>query len=588
MNKFQKRIIIFISAISILSCVLIFQWIFFVKVDVKYLEDLYSFSQWSVPLSSRIMGDAYLYQHSGIELLKNFEPFSINPETPVFGKLLLGLSIKYTQNPYYFSLLFLLILLITLNYLAKHFFNLNKIKRIILLLLVGTSPIVLIQISDPVMDLPQASLFLVHLYFLFLSSTTKKKNINLVACLLSGLFLGLMTATKIAVYLPFIYLIDTWYLWKKKRIFSAIEIIVASIMTYILLYSPYILKYGVIEWLKTQLWVINFYRNSDVSATPGMVIITAFTGFYKGWWGEGWSRVSLWTGSWGLGVYAVFSQAKNLYLKKISLADEQKYLVFIAISLLIFLSFIPFWPRYFVFFIPLFWLIIISWIKNPKFFLLLLVVPLINIVVIAKNNLQFEPTNFYNLWEKASFKDMYENFSIDYKGKTTREDWHQQNQQEIENINGQTVMLKFSKPTKTGLFNKNQTVILKIIGPKYSTLTEYELGWVLEHAQWKLNSIQKIKTSISHDYTKELPGFICVNPTKVETYSEVHEQLAYFLKITQQEANDKIMSFSPRDYCIPIGRFSERQEEKPIPYLPGVIYKDFKDLNIEPEPYDPA
>jgi len=578
MTKLHKLLFIIISTICIVAGIYIFRWIFFVQSDPSYLDNLYSFSQWSIPLSSRIMGDAYLYQHSGLNLLKDFEPFNINPETPIFGKLLLALSIKLTGNPHIFSILSLLILLITLNALTKRFFNFSDWNRKLLLLLVGTSPIVLSQIPDTTMDLPQTALFLIHFYFLFHAAKSENRKRIISYIFISGLALGTMSATKIAIYLPFIYVIDTWYLWKNKKLLYIIEIILISISTYIFIYFPYILRHGLISWLKAQKWVLNFYLNSEVNASRGMILITAFSGWYKGWWEEGWTRVPLWTGSWGLGIIATCIQLKNSLIKKSKISNEIRYLLYISISLIGLLFFLPFWFRYFVFFVPLFWIILLNWNKNKIISLLLVLFPLINLLVISSNSLKFGSDNFYSLWEKGSYQDMYEYFSNNLKNEITRNKFAEiQDHHLLENQVFSIII--FDKNILDKSFNSisESITLAETSFTKISTFN-YVVIWKRNNSRWEIDSIKEN----SHDIEKRIvigDRYVCINPTKVSDWSDVYNQASKLLKISIAETIIRTMKLVPKDYCIPLGIYDKLQTED-LQLDPGIQLINIENINV--------
>jgi hypothetical protein len=86
--KFLAVAIILVVAWSFFS----FRWIFSYHFDYTYFKDWYGHSQWQIPLSPRTMGDAELYQLSGLELVRGANPFSINPEVPPLVKYFYGLS----------------------------------------------------------------------------------------------------------------------------------------------------------------------------------------------------------------------------------------------------------------------------------------------------------------------------------------------------------------------------------------------------------------------------------------------------------------------------------------------------------------
>ena len=438
----------------------------------------------------------------------------------------------------------------------------------------ATSPILLEQITVPLLDLPQTAIFIIHLYFLFSAGTKKSKKKVFVYTAATGISLGLMTGTKIALYLPFIFLLDTWYLWRKKKLFYIINIVILSILSYTLIYFPYIIKHGITAWLKAQKWMVNFYLNSEVMATPGMIIITAFTGFYKGWWGSGWERITAWSGSWGIGILATIGATSEIFIKKKKLSDEYLYTLTNVLTILVPLLIIPFWPRYFVFFIPLFWLNLIAWIKNKKLVLLLLLFPLLNLFIIGMDSYKFNQTDFYSKWEQATYEDMHTLFSQNYKSQNSIEEWVDSQLISFKEINPYTIEIIAKEAQKTSFMTRSQSVEVIKTGFKKVIQTSYHLEWKLELSQWKLNQI-KIVNEVTNDLDSDQEGYICIDPTKVEDWSDPYTQVSQLLKLNINEVSAKTMRLVPRSYCMPIGEYTI-EPEADVVFKPGVQFIRYK------------
>jgi hypothetical protein len=162
--------------ILLTSITLFFQrHIFFDTYNPEYMHNLYSFSQWSVPLSSRVMGDANLFSYSGYNLIQDFKPYSINPETPIFAKLFFGLSIYLFNNAHYASLLFLILLLVGMDLLAKNHFQFNKTKRILLAILIFCSAEIQEQLKLHFIRFASSSYVCLVLNFSFQTQISSKK-----------------------------------------------------------------------------------------------------------------------------------------------------------------------------------------------------------------------------------------------------------------------------------------------------------------------------------------------------------------------------------------------------------------------------
>lgn len=578
MNKLHQRLLTIVTIVSVTTLLFILRWTFTNQINLNQLNDLYGFSQWSIPFSSRIMGDAALYQYAGYKLYEDFEPFDINPEAPILGKLMIGSSIRQTGNPHFPQYLMLFVLLIPLYFIAKKFLKFDHWHARLLILLVGTSPIILEQIPLTLLDLPQTTFFIAHVFFIFLAGKEKYRQKSLIFTILAGIFLGAMTATKIALYLPVVFLVDAWYLWRKGKTLYIFEIIFTSLSSYAFVYAPYIAEHGFLPWLKAQKWMISFYQSSDVRQTPGMILLTSFTGWYKGWWGDGWERVQSWSGSWALGISTVILSIYKIYKKKTNFSTEHLYFLLISALTLLILIIIPFWARYLVFMVPLFWINVMLLLKNKKAILLLLLFPVLHTIIFATNTMRFNPTPFYSTWELGSFVDMPQYFSSNSSNFVNKDRWLSDQNQELMNNNVMSILLTPGKSEKPDFFTHKQSIEVRSTSPKNVNLSKYEIIWKLENNQWKIDSIERFHSQDSVIET-EKNGFLCINPTNVKDWSEVYVQVAHLLRTQMDDILQRTMTLAPRDYCIPIQDFNEHQESQPIDYKAGVEYVDFSKEN---------
>ncbi len=338
------------------------RWIFFNQLKPAYLKDYYQHSQWNIPQSTRVMSDNELYQYSAYQLAQGSNPIAINPEVPPAGKYFYAWSIALFNNPYLTSVLLYLVSLTSFFLFLK---SINPTNQALLgTALLAATPLFASQISRTMLDLPQFCFFLIHL--LLISHLVKKsgkwlikkrlvlvKNLSL--SLLAGISLGLMASTKLPLFLPLILLFDGWLLCNKKKLKLFALILICSGLTYLGTYGVYFFQgHSLLDWLRLQKWIFNFYRHSTQKNNKTMFFITTFTGFYKGWWQDPWSRVATWSLIWPssfiISLSYLYQQRTKLSLSRLKCFEPSLSLLFISFSLTFIL--IPFWPRYFFILLP--------------------------------------------------------------------------------------------------------------------------------------------------------------------------------------------------------------------------------------------
>lgn len=550
----------------LLAFVLVTLWfqrhIFFETYDPEYMHDFYSFSQWSLPLSSRIMGDADLYTYSGYSLINDFKPFAINPETGVFAKLFFGVSAHLFGNQHFASPLFLLALLIAMDILAKTHFKFNTTKRAFLALFIFCSAEIQEQIKLTLLDLPHVALFAWHLVFLF--NTTHSANRKRLTIAIAGLLLGLMTATKFGVYIPLILLADSWYLYENKRLKQSALLVISLIFGYCLPYAPTIFSDGIPAFLSAQKWIINFYLSSDVVAPFGMLLISAFTGLYKGWVGTTWEHLFTWNGEWAVGILAVLFSIREWFTSKSERSTELGTILLTLLGVMTLLLKIPFWPRYFIFLIPFFWLVVLKYCKEYKILILLLVFPLISTIKmgIQSTMLPVEYLSHYNL---GAYEELYNYFSTELKTEITRAEFVEQSMAEYENLQPNAIETEIID--ETVFQDKSEQILaLTLNSPFGEKVIEKQILWIKEHGTWKINHIENISQK-KQFITTELE-IICVNPVKVQDWGKIYATLNDFYQTTTVDYRSRVMKLVPRDYCIPVGEVANtpqaQQYEFPV------------------------
>lgn len=75
---------------------------FLINYDVSYWKDRLEHSQWTLPLSKRIIGDDGLFSYGGYTLAIGASPDGLNTETAPLGRYLIEFSILLFKSPAYY------------------------------------------------------------------------------------------------------------------------------------------------------------------------------------------------------------------------------------------------------------------------------------------------------------------------------------------------------------------------------------------------------------------------------------------------------------------------------------------------------
>lgn len=391
------------------------------KVDLDYLENLYSTSQWMMPLSKRIMSDNQLYQLAGYRLVNGAGLFTINGETPPLGKILYGEAIKYWSTPLYVSVAFIILILMGFYFLLVTLFG-EKNKKLIWLamFLLLISPLFFSQSIYTMLDLPQLFFLLLHALFIIKTLKTesvKKKTSYLIA---AGFSLGLFAATKVPVFVPVILLVDFLAFYQKAPKLKFIEkmkflvkdfmLLLASMaFAWILSYTIFFYQGGnLIGLAKAQKWVLSFYLNASHGKSilaPVMIFITSLSGFFES--ESGWTWMNDWNILWIGIVLSMFIFWKQK--KWQNQQPENNYLYYLVTALFVFNMLTSFYPRYLLLILPFGILIsLFSFKKIKKLFLTIIVIVLITQAGFFLYPTQKQTFNFVQeVWQNQNYHDLY-------------------------------------------------------------------------------------------------------------------------------------------------------------------------------------
>ncbi|MDQ3009004.1 MAG: hypothetical protein M3Q81_05455 [bacterium] len=413
--------------------------------EYQYLQNAYDHSQWSIPLSTRILSDNQLYQVAGYKIVQGADLFSINPEVPPLGKYLYGLAAVHLGNPHWASAIIYLLTLLAF-WLCTRSITTNQVGQAMAAFLFVTTPLVFAQLSQTMLDLPQLLFLLLHLVAMSkvitaITSFDQVKNpLSWLYLLLAGLSLGAFAGTKIPLFVPVILVVDAVFLvlaysWSgvslKMRLFtSGVYVAVlcgVSAAVYVALYTPYFLSgHSLLDFLGAQKWMLSFYMNSSTTSTLGIAVVTVLGGWWRGWSDSmPWQLVREWTLLWPILLSAaIYRFSFLLKLREYKSSLIEVYILVTAFALFFVMLVTPFWPRYFLLVLPL--LIVV-------FSKIVAVHQRVVGAVILLSALHFcwyvfsPPTPMLEFvaqkWEQQHYRDLYEYSSPNIRESISREDF---------------------------------------------------------------------------------------------------------------------------------------------------------------------
>jgi len=305
-------------------------------------------------LKKTSLGDDGLYTYVGWKYIHGNDPTLLNAEIPPLGKYLIGLSIIVFSNQNVFALLSGIFVLIAYYFLNKIIFK-DKLLAFIPLFIFSFDPLFYTQIRAPFLDL-------LHLGFLLLTLIFFLKKRFLIA----AIFLGCMISTKatastfiIVVFTMLAYLLYVRDLRQVKNFLLSLPI---SLGVFLLTYAVYFFKgHSLIEFFGVQKWILNFYAGG-AKGDPTSAFQILLIGNWPTWWGEI-QRVQEWSILWSISLIACL-----YYFYKMVLRYKKHDTIIFAfwiIIYLLFLAFIPVWPRYLLLILPFMYTLSV-WVFSRK------------------------------------------------------------------------------------------------------------------------------------------------------------------------------------------------------------------------------
>ncbi len=381
------------------------RWVYLVPTDWNYLQDRFEHSQWRIPNSSRVISDNELYQVAGRALVQGADPFSINPEVPPLAKYTFGWSNQLTGNPYWATFIYYLATLVIFYLLAKEILQKSHLAQLATLLF-AISPIFLYQMTQTMLDLPQTCFLLLHILGVLKLTRSQRSILWLV---ISGLSLGAAAACKFPLIIPLVAVADVWLFFKAKKLSWLIPLFGVALLTYITTYLQYfLLGHSLIDWLKAQKWVVNFYLISKVPKAPLTFWIAVFSSRYQGWWGGTGSSVGEWSLIWPVVVVLPFLHLFKSKISWLKLDAQIQYLLILFLGLLVMFTAVPFWPRYFLSLLPIGLLLSAKWLASRPTWLQVVGISLLAVQAILFMRPQpTETITFTQLhWQERNYEDM--------------------------------------------------------------------------------------------------------------------------------------------------------------------------------------
>ncbi len=162
------------------------------KFNSDQIEERYFNSSYGKNRAEYILSDEELYIAEGHFLInKNQDLHKLNAGHPPFGKYLIGLSLKFFQNPYWFSALFGVVSLLFFFLIGLEL-GLPPVWAIIVTSFLCLESLFLEQFSTSLLDIYLITLCFVSLFFYLRAFKNQKSS----WIIISHFFLGLAMATK--------------------------------------------------------------------------------------------------------------------------------------------------------------------------------------------------------------------------------------------------------------------------------------------------------------------------------------------------------------------------------------------------------
>ena len=323
--------------------------VFLQNYDANYWKDRFEHSQWTLPLSQRIIGDDGIYSYAGYRLIKGDSIEATNANKPPVGIYLIGLSILFFQNPVFSELIIGIGTVIFFYLLAL---ELLKDKKLALMTatLFTLEPFIFSNFTITLLDLPQLFFLLINLVFLLYAAKNKKFSSLLI--LISGLSLGFFTETKPPLLLPIIIVLESIYLYKQKYFWQFFPMAIGFAVGILIPYFRYFqLGHNLIDYIKLHKYMASIYYSGHNQLFPLSIWQSLFLGYFPDVVSGKLTRIENW---WPLlPVVAIAGMAqtvKTLFQRKSTLFLKGLAIFFLIV--LVIYTLVPSYSRYLILVIP--------------------------------------------------------------------------------------------------------------------------------------------------------------------------------------------------------------------------------------------
>lgn len=531
MNKKWNGLLL---AIALGMVVYGYGWTIKYKYEPEYWENFYYHSQWNIPNSTRKISDDGLYQFVGYRLAEGENPFDISYEVPPLGKYLYGLSAKFLGNPYLTSLGLYGLLIVTMFRIAKYVYRQRELEQIATLL-VFSNPLMVQQLGLTMLDLPLAVMFLAHFLFL-IKYKTSFANKDL---LISGAWLGLATGTKVPFYVPMVFLVDSWFLFRLKKIDKIWLFVISGLVGYMASFFCYFVKHpNPIPWIRLHSKMVGFYLNGWSNQDVANMFRAIFIGKFRQLWTgrpdlewNGWSII-LPIGT--IGLVFILTRFGKIIRQNLNLA----YLTLIGSGYLLATIYVDFWPRYLVPIIPILTLISVWWLKKKLFLLKLIVISqLVGLLFLLRIGPNESAKNWVKYLSTDAYRESYRLLTDKDKLNYPEDDW-----QQMTNWGGKEIEIIKIDDKKFS----NQAKLITSIGP-------FEMK--KENNLWRVRWNNEIK--IERDDSTIDGNEVWVIPHQIDNWGEIISALASTVDADSEEIVERLYSVVPDVYPIKIGSLKD-------------------------------
>ena len=351
-------LLLFVLGINLMIRIYFYREEYLSRYDPVYWEERYFKSQWVMAEPEETIGDDGLYAYAGWEYLHGRDPTTLNAEMPPLGKYLIGLSIFVFGNQNIFALISGFLVLVVFYRMNRLVFR-NHLWALLPVVLFSLEPLFWQQLRAPFLDL-------LYLLFLFLTFHFFLRH----RFFLAAFFLGLMAAIKASASTFLLVGLTTilYFLFKKRWdwLKQWLFFLPVSLLSFTATYFRYFwLGHSLKEFLGVQKWILLFYQRG-ARAALGSVWPMLLIGRWLTWWNN-LVKIAEWQITWPiLLVFSIWYLVFGIFKKRFDAFWLFGLWTFIY---LLFLSFLPVWPRYLLVIMPFMYNLAVwqlNWLRNIK------------------------------------------------------------------------------------------------------------------------------------------------------------------------------------------------------------------------------